>query len=60
MSDAITRSIERIESLRAQVLRNVERDRGYPSEGVRVRIADFIASAYDDAIRILREERTKP
>ena len=60
MSDAITRSIEKIEALRAQVLRNVECARGYPSEDVRVRIADFIASAYDDAIRILRVERRKP
>ena len=59
MNDAIDRALQRIQALRNAALQSVERDRGfYASEG-RVRLADTIAKAYDEAISILREERTR-
>ena len=59
MNEAIDRALQRIQALRNAALQSVERDRGfYASEG-RVRLADTIAKAYDEAISILREERTR-
>ena len=56
MNEAIEKALRRLEQRRNATLQSVERDRGfYASEG-RVRAADSIAKAYDDAISILREE----
>ena len=57
MTDAITRSLRRIESRRAEVLRRVENVRGFHDATGRVNLADRIASEYDEVIRILREEQ---
>ena len=59
-SDAINRSLQRVEALRSAVLQSVENVRGFHNESYRVEIADSIARTYDEVIRILREERTKP
>ncbi len=60
MSDAITRSLERVEELRSSVLQSVEQTRGFYSAANSVRIADATASIYDRVIRILREEQRRP
>lgn len=58
-TDAIGRSLRRIEALRNACLQSVERVRGFHGEADRVRIADLIANTYGDVIRVLREERAK-
>ena len=59
MSDAIERALQRVESLRVAILESVERERGYYAAERRVEKADAIARAYDDVIKILREERRR-
>lgn len=59
MSDAINRSLQRVEDLRRNILQSVEHVRGFNSSAKSVEIADSIARTYDEVIRILREERTR-
>ena len=59
MSDTIKRVLERIELLRRATLQNVENVRGVHGQETRVRVADTVVMAYDDVIRILREEQRR-